>query len=60
MNDGMSDFPLRYSTVQDAIDSVMVLGRHSLMAKIDIRNALPCTTRGSPSPVNALAGPVLL
>ena len=38
VNDGISvsDFPLRYSTVYDAMDSVMHLGRHALMAKIDV------------------------
>ena len=34
-----NDFPLRYSTVYDAIDSVMRLGRGALMAKIDIKSA---------------------
>jgi hypothetical protein len=37
VNNGIynNDFPLRYSTVYDAIDSVMRLGRGALMAKID-------------------------
>ena len=41
VNDGIDnkDFPLRYSTVYNAIDSVMRLGRGALMAKIDIRSA---------------------
>ena len=41
VNDGISvsDFPLRYSTVYDAMDSVMHLGRHALMAKIDVKGA---------------------
>ena len=41
VNDGIdiADFPLRYSTVYDAMDSVMQLGRHSLMAKLDIKSA---------------------
>ncbi len=41
MNDGIDicDFPLRYSTVYDAMDSVMRYGRHSLMAKLDIKSA---------------------
>ena len=41
VNDGIdvADFPLRYSTVYDAMDSVMTLGRHALMAKIDVRDA---------------------
>ena len=34
-----NDFPLRYSTVYDAIDSVMRLGRGALMAKIDMKSA---------------------
>ena len=34
-----SDFLLRYSTVYDAIDSVMRLGRGAPMAKIDIKSA---------------------
>ena len=39
VNDGIwvEDFPLRYSTVYDAINSVMLLGRGALMAKIDIK-----------------------
>ena len=32
----ISDFPLRYSTVYD---TVMRLGRHALMAKVDVQNA---------------------
>ena len=41
INDGINvnEFPLCYSTVQDAMDSVMQLGRHALMAKIDIKSA---------------------
>ena len=41
INDGIdvTDFPLRYSTVFDAMDSLMLLGRHSLMAKLDIIDA---------------------
>ena len=41
INDGISvsDFPLRYSTVYDAMDSVMHLGRNALMAKIDVKGA---------------------
>ena len=41
INDGIniSDFPLRYSTVYDTTDSVMWLGRHALMAKVDVQNA---------------------
>ena len=41
VNDGINigDFPLRYSMVYDAMDSVMRLGRHSLMAKLDIKSA---------------------
>ena len=41
VNDGIDveDFPLRYSTVYDAVDSVMQLGRGALMAKIDIKSA---------------------
>ena len=41
VNDGIdiADFPLRYSTVMDAMDSVMLLGRHSCMAKVDIKDA---------------------
>ena len=41
VNDGIDirDFPLHYSTVYDAIDSVMCLGRHSLMAKLDVKSA---------------------
>ena len=44
INDGIdiTDFPLRYSTVYDAMDSVMdsvmQLGRHSLMAKLDVKS----------------------
>ena len=41
VNDGIDirHFRLRYSTVSDAIDSVMRLGRGALMAKIDIKSA---------------------
>ena len=41
VNDGIevTDFPLRYSTVYDAIDSVMQLGQGAQMAKIDIKSA---------------------
>ena len=41
VNDGIdvADFPLRYSTVYDAMDSVMHLGRGALMAKVDIKSA---------------------
>lgn len=41
VNDGITnaDFPLRYSTVYDAIDSIMRLGRGAQMAKIDIKSA---------------------
>ena len=41
VNDGIDirHFHLRYSTVSDAIDSVMRLGRGALMAKIDIKSA---------------------
>lgn len=41
VNDGINiaDFPLRYSTVYDAMDAVMHLGRHALMAKLDIQSA---------------------
>ena len=41
VNDGIdiADFPLRYSTVYDTINSVMQLGRHSLMAKLDVKSA---------------------
>ena len=41
VNDGIDirDFPLHYSTVYDAIASVMCLGRHSLMAKLDVKSA---------------------
>ena len=41
VNDGINvaDFPLRYSTVYDAMDAVMLLGRHALMAKLDVRRA---------------------
>ena len=41
VNDGISiaDFPLRYSTVYDAMNAVMHLGRHALMAKLDVRSA---------------------
>lgn len=41
VNDGIdvADFPLCYSTVYDAIDSVMQLGWGALTAKIDIKSA---------------------
>ena len=41
VNDGIevTDFPLRYSTVYYAIDSVMQLGQGGQMAKIDIKSA---------------------
>ena len=42
VNDGIDihHFPfLRYSTVQDAMDSVMLLGRAALMAKLDVKSA---------------------
>ena len=41
VNDGINnlDFPLRYSTVFDAMDVVMKLGRGAKMAKIDIKSA---------------------
>ena len=41
VNDGIDirNFPMRYSTVYDAINSVMHLGRNALMAKLDIKNA---------------------
>ena len=41
VNDGIDIryFRLRYSTVSDAIDSVMRLGQGALMAKIDIKSA---------------------
>jgi len=41
INNGIdiAEFPLRYSTVYDAMDSVMRLGRHSLMAKVDVKSA---------------------
>ena len=42
-------FPLHYSTLYDAIHSVMVIGRGALMAKSDVKSAFR----------NALAGPVL-
>ena len=41
VNDGINnaDFPLRYSTVYDAIDSIMHMGQGAQMAKIDIKSA---------------------
>ena len=41
VNDGIdiNAFPLRYSTVIDAMDSAMLLGRGALMAKIDVKSA---------------------
>ena len=41
VNDGINnaDFPLRYSTVYDAIDSIMCMGREVQMTKIDIKSA---------------------
>ena len=41
VNDGIdiADFPLHYSTVYDAMDTVMQLGRGALMAKVDIKSA---------------------
>ena len=41
VNDGIdiAEFPLRYSTVYDAMDTVMRLGRHALMAKLDVKSA---------------------
>ena len=41
INDGIdsAEFPLRYSTVYEAMDSVTWLGRHSLMAKLDVKSA---------------------
>ena len=50
VNDGIStsDFPLRYSTVYDAMDSIMHLGRHTLMAKVDVKSAFRlCPVRPS-------------
>ena len=50
INDGIdiADFPLRYSTVYDAMDSVMHLGRHALMAKLDVKSAFRlCPVRPS-------------
>ena len=41
INDGIdiANFPLRYSTVADAMDSCMRLGRGALMAKLDVQSA---------------------
>ena len=41
INDGINveDFPLKYVTVYDAIDLVMILGKGSLMAKLDVKSA---------------------
>ena len=41
VNDGIDihHFPLRYSTVQDAMDSVMLLGCAVLIAKLDVKSA---------------------
>ncbi len=41
VNDGINikDFPLKYMTVYDAMDSVMRLGQGALMAKLDIKSA---------------------
>ena len=41
VNDGIDNahFPLRYSTVYDAMDSIMRLSRGALMAKIDVKSA---------------------
>ena len=41
INDGIdiADFPLHYSAVYDAMDTVMQLGRGALMAKVDIKSA---------------------
>ena len=50
INNGIdiADFPLRYSTVYDAMDSVMHLGRHALMAKLDVKSAFRlCPVRPS-------------
>ena len=40
VNDGIdiANFPLRYSTVADAMDSCMLLGRGALMAKLDVQS----------------------
>ncbi len=35
----IDEFPLRYSSVYDAMDCVMRLGRGALMAKLDVRSA---------------------
>ena len=41
INDGISfdDFPLCYSTVSDAMDSAMLLGRGAILAKVDVKSA---------------------
>ena len=41
INDGINidDFPLRYITVYDAMDSIMRRGRGALIAKLDIKSA---------------------
>ena len=41
INDGINveDFPLKYMTVYDAMDSIMRLGQGALLAKLDIKSA---------------------